>query len=160
ITPQERIVFSHGGGSEEGPGANFTATWTFETVEGERTRITGRLLFPSKEMRDFVAEKYGAVEGGRQTLERLSEHLPAMQGEPFVITRELAAPLALVWQVWTEREHFARWFGPKGVAVSLTKFDLRPGGLTHYSMRMPDGMEMWGRAVYREVVPPARLIWI
>ena len=62
--------------------------------------------------------------------------------------------------MWTEREHFARWFGPKGVAVSLAKFDLRPGGLTHYSMRMPDGMEMWGRADYREVVPPARLIWI
>jgi hypothetical protein len=35
-------------------------------------------LFPSAAERDRVAEKYGAVEGAKQTLERLAEHLATM----------------------------------------------------------------------------------
>ena len=146
IVPQERIVFSHGGGREDGevPGANFTATWTFETVDAERTKVTGRMLFPSAAARDHVVREFGAIEGGRQTLERLGEQVAAMQSKPFVIAREFAAPRALVWKVWTEREHFARWFGPKGMNVSLVQFDLRPGGMNHYYMTTPDGKIVWG----------------
>lgn len=160
IVPLERIVYSHGGGREEGPGATFTATWTFEIVEGGKTRLTGRMVFPTAGARDFVVREFGAIEGGRQTLERASEYVASMQSKPFIITREFAAPRDLVWKVWTEREHFAKWFGPKGVNVTLAKFDLSPGGMCHYSMQPPDGKEMWGRAVYREVVPPAKLVWI
>ena len=162
IVTHEKIVFSHGGGREDGeaPGANFVATWTFEDEGEGKTRLTGSMLFPSKEARDLVAREYGAVEGGRQTLERLSEHLPEMLCEPFNFTREFDAPLDLVWRAWTERERFARWFGPKGMEMTLRAFDLRPGGMCHYSMTTPDGKEMWGKAVYREVVPQEKLVWI
>ncbi|MBP9901142.1 MAG: SRPBCC domain-containing protein [Verrucomicrobia bacterium] len=83
-----------------------------------------------------------------------------MQAKPFVISREFAAPRDLVWKVWTEREHFANWFGPKGITVTLAKFDLSPGGMCHYSMQTPDGKLVWGKAVYREIVPPTKLVWI
>jgi uncharacterized protein YndB with AHSA1/START domain len=161
IVPQERIVYSHGGGREEGPGATFLATWTFDVVDAKRTRLTGRLTFSSAEARDFVAKEFGAVEGGQQTLERLSEYLPSQQGQPFVISREFDVGRDLMWQVWTQPEHFGRWFGPKGFAsMNLAKMDLRAGGLLHYSMPTPDGKTMWGRAVYREVTPPSRIVWI
>jgi uncharacterized protein YndB with AHSA1/START domain len=77
-----------------------------------------------------------------------------------VLTREFDAPLDLVWRAWTERECFARWFGPKGIAMRLKSFDLRPGGMCHYSMTTPDGNEMWGKAVSREIVPRKKLVWI
>lgn len=162
IVPQERIVYSHGGGREDGetPGANFVATWTFEALEPNKTRVTGRLLFPSVATRDHVVREFGAIEGGKQTLERLGEHLARQQSRPFVISREFAAPRDLVWTLWTEREHFARWFGPKGVAITLAQFDPRPGGMCHYRMSMPDGKVIWGKAAYREVVPPEKLVWI
>lgn len=162
IVPQERIVYSHGGGREDGeaPGATFVATWTFETVEGDKTRVTGRMLFPSAATRDHVVREFGAIEGGRQTLERLGEQLAVMQTRPFIISREFAAPRDLVWKVWTEREHFGRWFGPKGVTIAIARFDLRPGGMCHYSMTTPDGKTLWGRAAYRDVVPPTKLVWI
>lgn len=160
IVPLERIVFLHGGGREEGPGATFMATWTFETVDGGKTRLTGRMVFPSAEARDFVAKEFGAIEGGRQTLERASEYVASLQSEPFIISREFDAPRDLVWQAWTERDRFAQWFGPKGFKMHLAQFDLRPGGMCHYSMTTPDGKEMWGKAVYREVVPPEKLVWI
>ncbi|SDS30168.1 SRPBCC family protein [Opitutus sp. GAS368] len=160
IVPHERITYLHGGGREDGPGASFTATWTFETVGGNKTRLTGRMMFPTVEARDFVVKEFGAIEGGKQTLERASEYVASLQAKPFIISREFAAPLELVWQAWTERDRFARWFGPKGFRLAVVKFDLRPGGMIHYKMATPDGKEMWGKAVYREIVPPARLVWI
>jgi len=85
---------------------------------------------------------------------------PSSDCPPFVISREFAAPRDVMWKVWTDREHFARWFGPKGMTVTMEKFDLRPGGMTHYSITTPDGKQMWGRAIYREIVPPEKLVWI
>ena len=40
------------------------------------------------------------------------------------------------------------------------KVDLRPGGMMHYCLRSPDGLDMWGRFVYREVVKPEKLVLI
>src|SRR5258708_15548006 len=75
---------------------------------------------------------------------------------PFVVTRPLDAPRERVWKAWTEREHL-QWWGPKGVTIHHTKLDLQPGGVFHYCMRTPDGKDMWGRWVIREIAPPERL---
>lgn len=162
IVPLERIVYSHGGGREGGPGATFLATWTFETVAPGQTRLTGRMVFPSAEARDFVAREFGAVEGGKQTLERLTEYLPGMAAAPgeFVITRVLAAPRALVWKAWTEVEQLQAWFGPKGITTSVARLDFRVGGMFHYCMQTPEGVKIWGRFVYREIAPTERLVWV
>ena len=80
--------------------------------------------------------------------------------KPFEISRVFDAPRERVWQAWTEPEHMKKWWGPKGFTVTHLKMDLRPGGMTHYCLRGPDGGEMWGRAVYREVRKPERLVWV
>jgi len=80
--------------------------------------------------------------------------------EPFVISRVLDAPRERVWAAWTEVERLKQWFSPKGFTVIAAKMDLRVGGTYHYGLRMPDGKEMWGRFVYREVRKPERLVWI
>ncbi len=78
----------------------------------------------------------------------------------FVTTRVFDAARDRVWQAWTEAERLRQWWGPKGFRVSHCKVDLRPGGLMHYCLRSPDGQEMWGRFVYREIVPRERLVFI
>jgi uncharacterized protein YndB with AHSA1/START domain len=78
VTRPARLVFSHGGAKKGGTAARFRATWTFDT-EGEKTRVTVRMVFPTAEARDHVVREYGAIEGGKQTLERLDEHLSAMK---------------------------------------------------------------------------------
>ena len=79
VVKPERIVYSHGGGREHGPGAHFVATWSFEAVDQDKTKLTIRMVFPSAKDRDFVVKEFGALEGAKETLERLSEHLPRMQ---------------------------------------------------------------------------------
>jgi len=79
IVEPERIVFAHGGKREGGPGVGFVSTWSFEKLAAENTRVTIRMIFPSAAERDFVVKEFGAIEGGKQTLERLAEYLPKIK---------------------------------------------------------------------------------
>jgi len=78
----------------------------------------------------------------------------------FVIERVLDAPRDLVWKVFTERDHLMQWWGPKGFKVIAGKLDLKPGGIFLYGMEAPDGSEMWGKWVFREIVKPERLVFV
>lgn len=78
VVKPERIVYNHGGGKEGGPGALFTATWTFEVVESGKTRLTIRMVFPTAADRDTIVKTYGAKEGAEQTLGRLAEFLATL----------------------------------------------------------------------------------
>jgi len=137
IVPLERITYSHGGGRKGGPGATFVATWTFETVEGNKTRLTGRMVFPSAEARNFVAKEFGAIEGGRQTLERLSEFLPRM---PLVIERTFRAPVGMVWQAITDLAQMRRWYFPQ-----LESFEPVVGFQTQFNVHHDgkDFLHLW-----------------
>jgi uncharacterized protein YndB with AHSA1/START domain len=79
IVKPERIVYSHGGKREGGPGVSFVSTWTFDLIETNKTKVTIRMVFPSAVERDRVVKEFGAIEGGKQTLERLGEYLPKMR---------------------------------------------------------------------------------
>jgi uncharacterized protein YndB with AHSA1/START domain len=163
IVKPERIVFTHGGGEKGGPGVTFVATWSFAALAAGRTRVTIHMVFPTAEARDTVVKVYGAIKGGRETLGRLAKHLPTMRAEAaseFVITRVFDAPRDLVWRAWTDVEHLHQWFGPKGFTRCASKLDFRPGGIFHYSLKSPSGHEMWGKWVFKEIVPLEKLVLI
>ena len=74
IAPPEKIVFWHGEATED-PEA-FVSTVTIADL-GERSEIVLRSVFGTKEQRDEVVERYGAIEGGKQTLGRLAAYVAA-----------------------------------------------------------------------------------
>jgi uncharacterized protein YndB with AHSA1/START domain len=79
-----------------------------------------------------------------------------------VIERSFDAPADLIWQMWTEPEHFKVWYGPDGANVPVAKMDVRVGGRRLVCMEMdtPGGlMQMWFTGVYREVVENQRLVY-
>jgi len=84
----------------------------------------------------------------------------AAADKPFIISRVFDAPRELVWKAWTDRDRLMEWFGPKGCTISYAKLDIRPGGSFHYAMKTPDGKEMWGKFVYRELVAPERIVLV
>lgn len=156
VVKPERLVYTHGGGREDGKGAHFRATITLDDVGG-KTRVTLHSIFGSPEEREHVIREYGAIEGGTQTLGRLGGYLTVMPGAGrFCITRLFDAPRELVWKAFTEPERLAQWWGPKGFTVETAKVDLRPGGLFHYHLKGPNNAEVWGKFVYREIAAPER----
>lgn len=76
-----------------------------------------------------------------------------------VITRAFHAPRQRVFAAWTQPEHVTRWWGPQGFSMLICEIDLRPGGRWRYVLRAPDGHEFAFSGVYREIVPPERLIY-
>jgi uncharacterized protein YndB with AHSA1/START domain len=80
--------------------------------------------------------------------------------EAFVISRAFDVPRDFMFKAWTDPQHMQRWWGPKGVTVVHSKMDLRTGGSYHYCMRTPDGLDMWGILVYREIVKPERIVFV
>jgi uncharacterized protein YndB with AHSA1/START domain len=153
IDPPSRLTYRHVSGPL------FDAEVTFAD-RGGKTEVHVRMTFESVEIRNRTARDRGAVEGLQQTLERLEERIAQETTAPFVISRTFDAPRDLVYRTWTETEHLAKWWGPKGVTVIHATNDLRPGGVMHYGMRTPDGSEIWGKWVYREVTPPRRLVFV
>ncbi len=73
VVKPERLVYRHAG-EEEHEDVRFHVMVTFE-VQGDKTLLTMRSLFATAEERNEVVTKYGALEGAKQTLERLAEHL-------------------------------------------------------------------------------------
>ena len=69
IIEPERIEYEHG------PSPVFHTTVSFEEEAGNKTRLTMTALFPTKQERDRIVEKFRAVEGMHQTLGRLDEYI-------------------------------------------------------------------------------------
>jgi uncharacterized protein YndB with AHSA1/START domain len=87
----------------------------------------------------------------------------AMQGEfgqaSVTINRLIAAPVALMWKVWTEPGHLAAWWGPRGFTNPVCTIDLKVGGEMRITMLAPDGAEFPAEAVFEEIVPNQKLVF-
>jgi uncharacterized protein YndB with AHSA1/START domain len=75
------------------------------------------------------------------------------------MTRVFDAPRRLVFDALTKPELLKRWFfGRDGWSLAVCEVDLQVGGAYRFVWRGPDGTEMGMRGVYREVMPPERLV--
>jgi len=75
------------------------------------------------------------------------------------IRRTFNAPRELVFRAWTEPQMLAQWSCPLGFTFSENRGELRVGGAFSARMRSPEGTEHRLRGVYREIVPPERLVF-
>ena len=89
--------------------------------------------------------------------ERLADAAP---GTFFLrVDRFFAASPERVFAAFTEARHLAQWWGPKGMTCAHIEIEARPGGRHRSCMRAADGQEHWVSGVFREVVPPRRLVF-
>jgi uncharacterized protein YndB with AHSA1/START domain len=76
-----------------------------------------------------------------------------------VLTRVFDAPRNVVFSAWTEPERAAHWWGPQGFAILSCRMDVRTGGSWRVQMRSQEGTRHVKSGVYREIVPPERLVF-
>jgi uncharacterized protein YndB with AHSA1/START domain len=75
------------------------------------------------------------------------------------ITREIKAPRARVFAAWTDISQVSLWWAPRGFTLLECEIDLRPGGIWLRRMRGSDGRITVKHGVYREILPPERLVF-
>jgi uncharacterized protein YndB with AHSA1/START domain len=138
-------------------GQNFlrgTLEMTFTEISKTRTEMSMRNMFDSDEVRDAYL-KTGMNEGWSESFDKLDELLTRR----IVISRSVNAPRELVFEVWTNPKHLAKWWGPPGMPISVEKFNLKPDGMFLYSSEMM-GQKVWGRFIYGEIVKPESLEYV
>src|SRR5262249_58306920 len=139
----------HGGKREGGPEVSAEATWTLEE-QGDKTLLTGRMVFPTAAARDLVVKEYGAIEGGRRTLDRLEEQL---EKAPIIIERTFNAPAEAVWAALTEPAQMKQWYFPE-----IESFRPEPGFETQGNVRYAgqEDLHFWK---VTEAVPKKKLAY-
>ena len=75
-----------------------------------------------------------------------------------MITRIFDAPRRLVFDMWTEPEHLAVCWGPRGFTAISGRLDVRPGGAWSRLIQAPNGSIIRKHGIYREIVAPERLV--
>lgn len=68
------------------------------------------------------------------------------------------APPALVFRMWSQQQHFVRWYGPEGFRCTECQIDFRVGGKWRAAMVSPDGTEYRMGGAYREIVPDRKIV--
>ncbi len=160
ITAPEKLLYIHGTGSEPEED-RFVVTVHFNDLGDNKTELKMHMLFKTPEMLKEVVEKYGALEGARQNANRMEQYLlEQMYPNDLVIGRELDAPRELVYSVWTKAEHMGQWWGSAGTELGVHRFEFKPEGIFHYSMKSPDGTVRYGRFRFLEMEAPGKLVFI
>jgi uncharacterized protein YndB with AHSA1/START domain len=160
IVAPERIAYRQGG-HENDPGA-FEGTVTFAERAGG-TEITLRTVFNSKAQRDYVAEHYHAVEGARETLERLDGYVGELRsaGNPDAAVRTervFAADARTIFAAFEQPDRLARWWGPAGFTNTFERFDFTPGGRWVFVMHGPNGASYPNESVFGDIEPDTRIV--
>jgi uncharacterized protein YndB with AHSA1/START domain len=76
-----------------------------------------------------------------------------------VMTRTLDAPRKLVFDAFTKPELVKQWLlGPPGWSMPVCEIDLRVGGSYRYVWRKAGLPDMGMGGVYREIVPPEKIV--
>lgn len=157
ITRPEKIHFLHG--DEEHP-SMMTVTLTF-LEEGRKTRVTQRTVFQSHDLYKS-AKAFGAVELGRQTMDKLGEYL-ATGGDPVkrqvLIERTFAASRDEVYQAWLDAERLERWFAPADCRFEVLKMDARTGGTFHWVVRDPKHGDCYTCGEFLDIAPGERIVF-
>ncbi|MBI3451341.1 MAG: SRPBCC domain-containing protein [Rhodospirillales bacterium] len=80
-------------------------------------------------------------------------------GRTLSLTRRFDAPRETVFRAFTDAKMLRQWWGPKGFTCPRADIDMRPGGAYRIEMCAPSGEIKILAGVYREVSPPARLVY-
>lgn len=77
-----------------------------------------------------------------------------------VITRVFSVPREVVFNAWTNPNAVKKWWGPRDYPATHIEMDVRPGGVWRNCLQSREtGKELWQGGVFREVVPPSRLVF-
>ena len=159
VVPVERLAFVSTAVDDSGkPLLESLTTVRFAERNGKTEMV---LHAHAKGFVDFAARMLEGMEAGwTQSIDKLEELLGPSDTPVFTITRTFNAPREQVWKAHSELDRLSKWWGPKGFEWLSGTLDFKPGGLFHYGMRAPNGSEMWGKFIYREIEKPGRIVFV
>lgn len=158
VETHSKLVYDHGGNDERPP--LFRVTVLFSDVNG-KTKMDMTMTLPTPEAaeqtRGFIKKA-----GGDSTWDRLAEYLEkeSTGAEKFVINRTFDAPIAFIFNLWTDPSHLTQWLPPEGLTMEFLRADIKPGGDSFFKMTDGDLLTMYATVKYLEFEKPHKLVYI
>ena len=81
-----------------------------------------------------------------------------LNNRTLTIEKKFNAPLKLVWEAWSQPEHIAQWWGPKGMETKVIEHEFKVGGHWKYVMKMPNGGEFITEGIYSEIIEHEKIV--
>ena len=86
-------------------------------------------------------------------------HGASLRDDELLLVRAIDAPLPLVFRMWEDPEHRARWWGPKGFTCKHLAQDFRPGGAWRACISAPEHGDSWHGGVFRAIERDRRIVF-
>ncbi|MBI1197387.1 MAG: SRPBCC domain-containing protein [Phenylobacterium sp.] len=86
-------------------------------------------------------------------------HGASLPDDELFIVRAFSAPVPLVFRMWEDPEHRARWWAPKAFTCTHLKQDFRIGGAWRACIVSPETGESWQGGVFREIERDRRIVF-
>jgi len=64
----------------------------------------------------------------------------------------------LMFKAFSDPNHLAQWWGPKGFTNKFHEFNMRPNGIWRFTMNGPEGINYENKSVFVEIVKPKRIV--
>ncbi|MAT14068.1 MAG: hypothetical protein CMJ46_02215 [Planctomyces sp.] len=157
VEEKSKLVYDHGGYDDRPP--LFRVTVLFIS-EGDKTRMEMTMAFPTAE-EAAASKKFIKEVGGNSTWDRLGEYLEKVStgNEQFVINRSFEAPRELVFDLWINPEHVAKWLPPAGFEMEYLRADIKRGGTTFFKVTNNADVTLYARAEYLQIDRPDLIVY-
>ncbi|MBC7712220.1 MAG: SRPBCC domain-containing protein [Rhizobacter sp.] len=157
VEKYSRLVYDHGGNKDQDP--LFRVTVTFVEVNG-KTTMDMTMAFVD-EARAKEIGKFIKLAGGNSTWDRLGEYLEKEETgkDKFFINRSFNTSIDVMFDMWTNPEHFTKWLPPSGMTMKFLKADIKTGGTTLFLMTDGADLTIYNKTKYIEVSKPNRIVY-
>jgi uncharacterized protein YndB with AHSA1/START domain len=156
VIPNKKLTYSW---RYDGYAGNSFVTFELSS-QGNKTFLnfkhTGLESFP-KDNPDFAIGNF--TEGWNHIIHKALKDYVENVDKEIYSSRTFNAPRDLVWEVWTNPNHAALWWGPSGFTNTIYEMNVKPGGIFKLMMHGPDGVDYPNQISYIEVVKPERLVY-
>jgi len=79
----------------------------------------------------------------------------------FTLTRELKAPVEMVFKAWADPDAKARWFNPPVKVTNMVREqNFRVGGRDRFKATWPEGRTTDFQCEYRDIVENERIVYV
>lgn len=157
VEKYSKLVYDHGGHDDRPP--LFRVSVLFTDLKG-KTKMEMSMILATPEAAEEI-KKHIKKANGNSTWDRLAEYLDkeTKDKETFVINRSFAAPIDVVFEMWTNPKHFSQWIPPTGFKMNFIRADIKTGGSTFSFMTDGGNIKMYARANYLEITKPTRIVY-
>lgn len=156
VVKNKKLVYDHGG---QNVPPLFRVEVEFTELNGKTQMEMTMALATAEAAREI--KKFIKQASGESTWDRLGEYLEkeVHHREKFMINRTFNVSREMMYEMWSNKNHFGKWLAPTGFEMEFIRAEIRPGGESFYCM-YNEQLKMYGKVEYLTMTRPSEMCYV